>query len=99
MKKTILAVVFALALGTPTYSAFQEYDGGAILSVGDDYIEIQGENGRYIVEPLGICSWCQVGIHAVLRFQGFTRATLRPKDDFGQVRPLRVLILHDTRNE
>jgi hypothetical protein len=99
MKRAIFAFVLAFVLAAPAYSAFPEYDGGPILSVGEDYIEIQGEKGRYIVEPLGICSWCQVGIHAILRFRGFTQATLKPKEDFGDVRPIRVLILHDTRNE
>ncbi len=99
MKSAILGIMLLLALTAPTHAMFQDYDGGPILSVGDDHIVIQGENGRYVVEPLGVCSWCQVGIHVTLRFQGFIRGALRPKDDWGAVRPLQVLILEDARNE
>jgi hypothetical protein len=76
-----------------------EYDGGLIETISESKIHVQGSRGQHIFEPIGMCSWCEVGIDVLITFHGLTRATLRPKSESFSGRPVKAFILRDGREQ
>jgi hypothetical protein len=74
-----------------------EYDGGLIEAISEGRLYVQGSTGQHILEPIGLCSWCEVGMEILITFHGFTRATLRPKSESFSARPVKAFIIRDAR--
>jgi hypothetical protein len=74
-----------------------EYDGGPIEAISEGKLYVQGNTGQYIFEPIGLCSWCEVGIEVLISLQSLTRATLRPKSESFSARPVNAFIIRDAR--
>lgn len=74
-----------------------EYDGGPIEAISEGKLHVQGSTGQYIFEPIGLCSWCEVGIEILITLHSLSRATLRPKSEFFAARPVNAFIIRDAR--
>jgi hypothetical protein len=80
-------------------AAESDWDSGPIETISGDQIYINGRRGRHVFEALGSCSWCEQGLDVLIRFQGFARAIITPKDETLRRRALRVLVIKDGREE
>ncbi len=60
---------------------------------------LKGVAARMSLETFEPCLWCEVGLEVLVRFEGFTRATIAPysKSVFGG--PVRVFVIKDGRDE
>jgi hypothetical protein len=76
-----------------------DYEQGTIELLSDGAIYVRGPRGMHVLEPLGDCTWCEVELEVMIRFRGFTRATLSPYLTPGRVKPLKVLVIRDGRDE
>ena len=77
----------------------RDYDVGAIVDMTEGNIYVKGNRGTHVLETFEPCLWCEVGLEVLVRFEGFTRATIAPysKSVFGG--PVRVFVIKDGRDE
>ena len=97
----LVAMCFCFLQATPLSQA-ADYDSGPINLIVDDTVYIDGNNGVYAVELLGMCTWCEEGIEVLIKFLGFTKATIQPyraPDDAAIFKPVRCLLVRDARYE
>jgi len=80
-------------------AAEKEFEIGTIDMMSEGVIYVTGQRGTHVLEPLGDCDWCRVGQAVVVRFKGYIRATLSPYGDSQRIKPLKVLIVRDGRDE
>ncbi|MBI5248237.1 MAG: hypothetical protein HY912_01970 [Desulfomonile tiedjei] len=79
-----------------------EYDSGLINHIIDDTVYVDGNNGMYVVELLGMCTWCEEGMEVLIKLPGFMKATIEPyrqPGDVSRFKPVRALIIRDARYE
>lgn len=77
----------------------QDYDVGVIEQMSEGNIYVRGTHGRHVLETLGTCLWCEVGMEVVVNFEGFTRAKLSPYSESVRGRPVRVFVIKDGRED
>jgi hypothetical protein len=77
----------------------QKYDAGVIEDMSEGNIYVRGSHGLHVLEALGSCLWCQVGLDVLVTFEGFTRAKLSPYSESVRGRPVRVFVLRDGRED
>lgn len=75
-----------------------DYDSGPIESMQEDSIIVKGNNGTTVLEPIGECLWCEVGLEVLITFRGFVRASLRPYADTDDRRAITAFIVKDGRD-
>lgn len=103
MKKLIPALCFALIASLVLVDVQDarrvDYDSGPIESLDEGLILVKGNRGVHVLEPLGVCFWCEEGMEVLITFLGFTRATLKPYSRSIRGRPIKVLVLEDGREQ
>jgi hypothetical protein len=95
----IVAVVCAFILVCGATVRAQKYDVGTIEAVSEGNIYVSGNQGHHVLETLGSCLWCEVGVEVIINFEGFTRAKLSPYSESVRGRPVRVFVVKDGREE
>lgn len=105
LRARIGILLFALCLslheGAPAVQA-ADYDSGSIDLIVEDTLYIEGTKGVYVVELLGLCTWCEEGLEVLVQFLGATRASIKPyrePGDFSSFKPVKALIIRDGRYE
>ena len=91
------ACMFILVCDEPVQA--QKYDVGVIEEMSEGNIYVRGSHGRHVLETLGTCLWCEVGMEVLVSFEGFTRAKLSPYSESVQGRPVRVFVIRDGRED
>jgi hypothetical protein len=91
------ACMFILVCGGPVRA--QKYDVGTIEDISEGNIYVRGNYGHHVLETLGSCLWCEVGVEVLINFEGFTRAKLSPYSESVRGRPVRVFVVKDGREE
>src|SRR3990172_5850604 len=89
--------VFILVCDEPVRA--QKYDVGVIESMSESNIYVRGNHGHHVLETLGSCLWCEVGVEVLVSFEGFTRAKLSPYSETVRGRSVRVFVVKDGRGE
>jgi hypothetical protein len=77
----------------------QKYDVGVIEEITEGNIYVRGNHGLHVLETLGSCLWCEVGLEVIVIFEGFTRAKLSPYSESIRGRPVRAFVVRDGREE
>jgi hypothetical protein len=77
----------------------QKYDVGVIEEITEGNIYVRGNHGLHVLETLGTCLWCEVGLEVIVSFEGFTRAKLSPYSESIRGRPVRAFVVRDGREE
>ncbi len=95
----IMAAVCLLVLICNGTVRAQKYDVGVIEDMSEGNIYVRGSHGLHVLETLGSCLWCRVGLDVLVSFEGFTRAKLSPYSESVRGRPVRVFVLRDGREE
>jgi hypothetical protein len=96
----IAALSCFILLHTAASSAARvEVDHGTIESISDGRILIQGTRGNHVLEMIRDCTWCEERMHVTVKFIGYGRATIRPKNQDFTARPLPVIVVKDGREE
>ncbi|MGO9568570.1 MAG: hypothetical protein ACLP5H_13610 [Desulfomonilaceae bacterium] len=91
------ACLFILVCDKPARG--QKYDVGIIEQISEGNIYVRGNYGLHVLETLGSCLWCEVGLEVIVSFEGFTRAKLSPYSESIRGRPVRVFVVKDGREE
>ena len=102
MKLVVLVwLVFAAAVFAQTQShAWQiDYDSGAIEAMDGDRVYVNGNRGPHLLETIGVCHWCKVGLTVVVTFKSLSRATIKPYVNSMGRRPVPAFIIRDGRSE
>jgi hypothetical protein len=95
----VIAVFVAIVMATPLDARRVDYDSGPIETMSDGFIYVRGNSGMHVLEPVGVCLWCEPGLQVLVTFIGFTRATLKPFSRRVRARPLKVLVIKDGRDQ
>jgi hypothetical protein len=95
----IMAAVCLFILVCDGQVRAQKYDVGVIEEMSEGNIYVRGNHGRHVLEALGSCLWCQVGLDVLVNFEGFTRAKLSPYSESVRGRPVRVFVVKDGRED
>jgi hypothetical protein len=95
----IIAAVCMFILVCNGPARAQEYDVGTIEAISEGNIYVRGNHGHHVLETLGSCLWCEVGVDVIINFKAFTRAELSPYSETVQGRPIRVFVVKDGREE
>lgn len=93
----IMAAVCVFVLIDAEQARAQKYDVGIIENISEGNIYVRGNHGLHVLETLGNCSWCEVGVEALINFEGFTRAKLSPYSESVRGRPVKVFVIRDGR--
>jgi hypothetical protein len=72
-------------------------DGGPIEEMSENKILIHGDYGSYLLEIIGICSWCEIGVDVNINFERMSRASIQPKLGTKLVRPVKVFVVEQQR--
>ena len=91
-----LALTTSQSLATPY---MPRSDNGFIEAMLDEKIVVQGYLGTHVLELIGVCTWCEVGMQVAVRFISVTRAELVQTDTGIAKPPVNVLILIDGREQ
>jgi hypothetical protein len=96
-----LVLVLTLVVGWSchVHAAEANWDSGPIETISGDYLYINGQKGRHVLELIGDCLWCTEGLNVLVRFQPYLRATVRPFHDNVRGRKMRALVVRDGRRE
>lgn len=100
MFKILLAtVVIVLPFIGPSFSAAQRvsFDSGPITLISEEKVTVVGNLGTHVLEPIGDCTWCEVGLEVLIEFRDLTRAVIKPHDESSVARPIRAFIVVDGR--
>lgn len=101
--RTITGLLLALSIviisPLQTGAAEADWDSGPIETISGDYIYVNGQRGRHVLEMLEDCPWCQEGLVVLVRFQPPVRATIRPFEESSRGRILRALVIKDGRED
>jgi hypothetical protein len=95
----IVAAVCIFTLINVEQVRAQKYDVGVIESMSEGSIYVRGNHGHHVLETLGSCLWCEVGVDVIINFEGFTRAKLSPYSETVRGRTIRVFVVKDGREE
>jgi len=95
----VATVAFIAASQGPIFALSRDYDSGLIEDISENYIYVRGNRGLHVFEPLGYCSWCEVGLEVEVRFEGPVRATIKPYEETIGGRPVKALIIRDGRED
>ncbi len=74
-----------------------DYDSGPIVSISEGMIHVKGNKGDHIIEPIGVCSWCEADLEVLITFKGFSRGALRPYVGGSATREIKAFIVRDGR--
>ncbi len=74
-----------------------DYDSGPIEMMAEGKIYVKGNRGNHVLEPLGECVWCEVGLEVLITFKGLTRAELKPYAERGNSKSISVFLIKDGR--
>jgi hypothetical protein len=99
--ESLVAVCVCFVLAA-SWSPAAEYDSGPIASIVDDTVYVEGNNGTYELQLLGLCTWCEEGLEVLIRFDSVAKASMKPQkgpDDFSIFKAVRALIIRDARYE
>jgi len=97
---TVLFAVLCIAAAQSSIVKAAGYDYGPITLIVDDTIYVDGTEGVYALELLGICSWCEEGMEVLINFLDAVTATVRPyngKSAVSAFKPVRTIIIRDGR--
>lgn len=97
----LVCVGFALAILSQAQldAGRIESDSGPIEAVDGDRIYVKGNRGVHVLETIGVCHWCEVGLTVLVTFKSLTRATIKPYVNTMGRRPVPVFIIHDGRED
>lgn len=92
-------VVIGLLIVGPASTQAQKitYDSGPIALISEEKITVQGNLGVHVLEPIGDCTWCEVGLEVLIEFQDLSRVVIKPYNDSSFARPIRAFIVVDGR--
>ena len=76
---------------------YERTDAGYIEEMFGDKIYVQGNVGLHVFEMTSPCSWCGPGSRVTIRFDSFTRASIRPDPNILQTAPVQAFIIKDGR--
>lgn len=102
MKWIVLVwVVFAVVVlpHTQSHAWKVQYDSGPIEAMEGDRLYVKGSRGVHILETIGVCHWCEVGLTVLVTFTSLTRATVKPVVNSMGRRPVSAFIIRDGREE
>lgn len=106
MKVTVriacMALILSLVLMTSQLLAtpyLPRSDNGFIEAMLDEKIVVQGYLGTHVLELIGVCTWCEVGMQVAVRFLSVTRAELVQTETAIAKPPVNVFILIDGRDQ
>lgn len=94
----ICAASVAMLCSSIAAAPFARSDRGVIEALYEHEIQVQGEEGLHILEPMQDCSWCVEGMDVVLTFLKYGRATLSPEAPSRDAKPVKVWVLRDGRD-
>lgn len=94
-----LLLIASLTVGwtLQAQAAEANWDAGPIDAINDDYLYIEGGKGRHVLQMIGDCSWCTLGLQVLIRFQPFRRATVTPYPGTERGHKVRTLVVRDGR--
>lgn len=72
---------------------------GVIQEIVEDRLYISGETGMHILEPLGICAWCEADQSITIFFDTVTRASIQPYPNPFRKRRVETFIIRDARGD
>lgn len=102
MRIVCMSLILSLAFISADSSAtpyLPRIDNGFIEAMLDEKIVVQGYLGTHVLELIGVCTWCEVGMQVAVRFISVTRAELIQTDTGMAKAPVNALILIDGRDQ
>ncbi len=93
------ALAVAIVLETQLGAQQRDFDSGPIQAIDGDRVYVTGERGGHVLETVGVCYWCEVGLHVLINFQSVSRATIQPFFNTMGRRPVPVYIIRDGRED
>ncbi len=97
MKGLFLALSLLFIAVSAQAQLSTEYDSGPIVSMPEGMIHIKGNRGDHVIEPIGVCTWCEVDLEVLITFKRYTRVTLRPYVGGSSRREIKAFLVRDGR--
>ncbi|HMK35223.1 MAG TPA: hypothetical protein VK463_09170 [Desulfomonilaceae bacterium] len=76
-----------------------DYDSGPIEVISENLVFVKGNRGTHVLEPIGECIWCEVGLEVLITFDTFVRVSFKPYSDAGNSRARSAFLVKDGRED
>ena len=73
-----MGFVWAFLLSPQSAAWKVEYDSGPITAIDGDRVQVDGKHGAHVLETIGVCYWCEVGLTVLITFESIMRANIKP---------------------